>query len=178
MTLPLSASAARRAVLHALTTATGQPRALTTLFKAGPATMPQNVADVKGAPRCHVLMRDPVLDGEMENGSSETVHYVCQITCWYYSGSDVLPAKASSENDTALARIETDFVAVRAALCYPGALAADPSGNDTGLAGHALRSDGWRAQGPDPMPTQGTETARVLRVVHFFRASIDQLQPS
>lgn len=181
MTLPSSCTPARRAVVTALTTSTGQPRAIASdyLFRAtSPAEVAQNPADVKKKPGVFVLFRDPVLDGEIENGSSIVVHYVAQITCWYWMGSDVLPARASGEVDVQLARIEADENRLRAALCYPGALLTDPSSNDTGLCGHALRSDGYRAVGPDPLPTQGDDAGRVLKVVHYFRASVDQLQPT
>lgn len=121
-----------------------------------------------------MLFRDSTLDGEMENGSSIVVHHVCQITCWYWLGSDLMRAEA----ETQLQRVEADGGRIRAALCYPGALLTSPAGDDTGLTGHALRSDGYRTAGPVPLPTQTASDPRILKVDHFFVATIDQLQPS
>lgn len=179
MTLPSSATVARHAVMTALSTVTAMPRHLTSdqLFRLTSADeVAQNPADLKAKPGALVIFRDPVLDGEMENGSSIVMHYTVQITTWYWSGNTVLRTKIGSELDKALERIEADEHRLRAALCYPGALATY-SGNETGLT--ALRSgpESYRAVGPDPAPTRD-EAARVLKVVHFFRASIDLLQPT
>lgn len=179
MTLPSSCTFARRAVMYALANVTGKPRCLASdyLFRlTGPAQATKNAADMKKRPGAFVLFRDAALDGEMENGSSIVVNYTVQITCWYYAGSDALPAKLDSETDKALERIEGDEHRLRAALCYPGALDLYGS-DDTGLCGQALRDEQWRAAGPDPMgPDENGD--RLLRVIHTFRASVDQLQPT
>lgn len=177
MTLPSSCTTARLAVINALTVdCSPTPRAIAPayLFKsATPAEVAQNPADLKKQPRAFVLFRDVRLDGEMENGSSIVHHYTVQITCWYWLGSDMMKAEVATQ----LARLEADAHRLRAALCYPGALASY-DGADTGLCGHALRSDGYRAVGPVPLPTQGTDAPRILKVDHFFTASVDQLQPT
>lgn len=172
MTQPTTPTPARLAVENALTAATTAPRAIgaSYLFKlATPAEVAQNPADLKRQPRVWVLFRDPVGDGEMENGSRITLHYVCQITRWYWMGSDLMP----SEVKASLARIDADTTRMRAALVAPGALTLDPTGADTGIDGYALRSDAWRSVGPDPSPTTSPDDPRVLRCVDFFRASID-----
>lgn len=186
MTLPSSCTTARLAVINALTVdCSPTPRAIPSayLFKtATPAEAAQNPADIKKQPRAFVLFRDARLDGEMENGSSLTVHYTVQITCWYWLGSDLVKTEVA----THLARAEADQHRLRAALCYPGALASFTGTSagvtytaaDTGLCGHALRADGYHAAGPVTLPTQGTDAQRILKVDHFFTASIDQLQPT
>ena len=176
MALPSSPTHARNAVITALTTVTGATRGLASneIYKrASPTTWAQNLADLKKQPRCFVVFRDPVLDGEMENGSSIVMHWTVQITTWWWMGSDQM----RDEVDTQLGRIEESANAIRAALCYPGALALDGS-DDTGLVGHALRSDAYRAQGPDEIPTTTPDGPRALRLVHYFRASVETLQPT
>lgn len=176
MTLPTTCTPARRAVVHALTTVTGMPRALASdqLFRLlPPAQAAANPADVKRKPGVFVVFADAAVDPEMENGSVMTIHHSVVITCTYYMGSDPMAA----EVDRQLERMEADGNRLRAALCYPGALATY-DGADTGLCGGALRSDGYRAQGPTPMPVTPESEDRLMRVVHYLRASIDTLQPT
>jgi hypothetical protein len=175
VTAPSSCTPARLAVVAALTTSTGKPRALVNLYRqATPADVAQNLADLKKKPSAFVLFGDAVLDGEVENGSKITMHYVVTITRWYWMGSDLIKREVERQ----MARIDADTPLMRAALCATGALELDPSGNATGLAGQALRSDGWRSMGPAPLPTQAPDADRVLRCVDTFRASIDLLQPT
>lgn len=177
MALPTSCTPARLAVVNALTVATALPRSLVTadLYKrATPANWAQNPADLKKTPRAFVLFRDPVLDGETENGSSIVIHHTVVITTWWWSGNPLI----KDEFEARLADLEDATNKLRAALCYPGALTTSPSAADTGLCGHALRNDSYRAQGPDDVPVPGAESDRALRVIHFFRASIDTLQPT
>jgi hypothetical protein len=183
MTQPSSPIAARLAVETALTTVTSAPRAIGSayLFKlATPAEVAQNPADLKKQPRCWVLFRDPVTDGEMENGSLITMHYVVQITRWYWMGSDLMKAEVKKT----LERIDADTPRMRSALCASGALDSYTGSIEgvvatypTGIDG-ALRPDGWRSVGPDPTPTTQPDDQRVLRCNDFFRASIDLAQPT
>lgn len=171
------ARAARRAVIAALTTVTSKPRGLplASIFnRAAPARSSQRAVEVLVKKRCLVSFVDSTIEaGAAENGSLIRHFYSVRIDCFYHAGSDLFNVEA----DKALEAILADQPLIRAALCSSGALALDPSGNDTALDDYALHSAGYRMAGPTPSGT-ATDGSRTLNVTHFFTASIDVTQPT
>lgn len=191
MTLPSSWKPARDAVVAALTTVRTAPRAIPSgkLFVEGtPAEIvarpeslkPGSSTSKTQGPRAFVIFRDgsPEVPGLWETSTERREVWFVQITCWYWLGNDMLPTVAG-EMPKALQRVAEDQERILAALCYPGALATDPSGNDTGLDGGSLRADQYRCVGPDPMPIQrGEQSYRVMRITHLFRTTLTLAAPS
>lgn len=177
MTSPSSTVPLRRAVERALTQPTGQTRALsharlfTLTFPAEVVYRPELTIERKC---CYVECyghRDAV--GVLEVGPVVREIVGVRVACWYYAGSELM----RDEHERALRELDEDRLLVRAALCYPGVLLYDPDGNDTGLDGGSLRADEWTSDGPTPLPaTEGQ--ARVLRVVHSFRTTVELTQPT
>ncbi len=171
------ARAARRAVIAALTTDTGKDRAIPTasLFnRATPARSSTRAIEVLVKKRCLVSFIDSTIEpGAAENGSLIRHFYTVRIDCFYHAGSDLFNVEADRAQETILA----DQPLIRAALCSEGALALDPSANDTALDGHALHSAGYRMAGPTPSGI-ATDGSRTLNVTHFFTASVDVTQPT
>lgn len=179
MTLPSSPTLARRAIETALSTVTGQPSALGApyLFRiASLAEVAQNTASLKSKPAALVTLRDPRIIGAERVGDITSMEWTVAVTCWYWTGSDVMPTKIGGEVDKARERIEGDPLRIFAALTYPGALATY-DGSETGLAGGALRSDVYTASGPSMAPAIPQNEARIAVVTHTFVASLDLATP-
>lgn len=86
-----------------------------------------------------------------------------EVRCTYYAGHG---DNRTEVRDCHLTAAE-DFHKVRQALCWPGNLTADASGNATGLAGGALvgLDATWQR-------TVFNQTARSLRTLSAFRATV------
>lgn len=182
MTLPVSFKPLRYAVIAALTTSTGKPRALSAghLFaQAAASERQQRGATTKGRPRALVVVknaRPDVQGGVLQGTDIQRDMVTVEITLWYYAGSELF----SAETNATLDRIDEDTPLVVAALCQPGALVTDPSGNATGIDGSSLRIELWSSQGPDLIPVQQSPSdgRRVFRVVHTFLTGIELQQPT
>lgn len=182
MTLPTSFKPLRKAVIAALTTSTGKPRALASghLFaQAAASERHQRGVTTKAAPRALVVIknaRPDVQGGVLQGTDIQRDMVTVEITLWYYAGSELF----SAETTTALDRIDEDTPLIVAALCQPGALVLDPSSNPTGIDGGSLRVELWSSQGPDLIPVQQspTEGRRIFRVVHTFVTGIELQQPT
>jgi hypothetical protein len=165
-----SATAARQAVIAALTTVTGKPRALpeASLFRSSLVSKAKDrTISARVNKRAFVLFSDAYIEpGANEFGSIIKHFYTVTVECRYAMGSDLF----ADETNRALDVIDADQPLIRAALCAPGALVG------CGLDGDALRSDAYRTQGPTPPRNENGE--RVLTVTHFFTASIDITQPT
>lgn len=167
-----SAIPARLAVIAALTTATGKPRALASLFRrSGPNPATARTIASKVNKRCAVVFTEWTDDGDLVPLPVAASTYAVQVICTYAAGSDLF----SAEDDLAITAYLADAVTVPAALTQAGALALDPTPVATGLAGGALRRDGYRAV---VTPPRNTEGERLYMVTHFFTATIDITQPT
>lgn len=179
MTLPSSTEPARLAVVYALTHQTAFPRTIPSayLFKtAWPADVVQRPVTLKGQPRCFVVAKD--------DDAGEDSFFLAAgiwrgavtfaVSLYYYAGSELM----KDEADRAMLRIAEDKLRVPACLTAGPALALDPLGNATGLDGDALRIDGYRCIGPNPMPVRNGEDVRVMRVDMSFRTSLELLTPT
>jgi hypothetical protein len=170
-----SSTAARLAVINALTTATGQPQALSSLFmRSTPTSRGERAITAKTQKRCFVMFSEWADDDDLAPGSVITRKYVVRIIASYSAGSDLF----SAEDERALLAIEADEVAIPNALCEPGVLLVSPASAPTGLSGACLERSGYRGQ-IDPPRNEGGETPRVYRVTHLFpNVSIDIARPS
>lgn len=165
-------AALRRAVIAALTKPRSSLRALPAalLFsEARPADAAQRAGSLIAGPTAWVVIRDHAAIADRllpESSDLRAIACTVEITCDYYGGNDLF----SAEYAKAIELIEDHRVRVIDALLDPGALLTDPDGVETGLDGDGcLRFDGYRSTGPDIV----TGKARVLRVVHFFRATLE-----
>lgn len=172
MALPTDTIPLRDAVVHALTQVTTAPAAIPEAFlftPARPNPRAQRSGTLTGGPSAWVVVRDHSADPNkllLEGSSIRGLVVVVEIVCDYYGGSEDF----TPEHEAALERIEADRTRVIDALVAPGALLTDPDGNDTGLDGDGcLRFDGYRSAGPALAP----QKTRVLRVTHFFRATLE-----
>lgn len=178
MAFPTDTEPLRAAVLYALTTTTGQPRAIRGeyLFRElEPADGAARAAAVKNRPGVTVdVLEDGPADGsmlEMSDRARLAVRVV--ITIVYASGASV----SAAERRAASRLRAADTARILSALCYPGALDVDQYGNETGVDGGALVREKWSASGPATQPARSAD-ARVLRVVHTFRTSVELAQPT
>lgn len=177
MALPTSTEPLRLAVLHALTSPTGKPRAIQPGLLYEPALDAQGSVRAgapKATPSVYVVVRDHAPDPDslgLEGSSIRRESVLVEITCSYWSGN---PTSRSEMGET-LARIEADRQRLLGALLYPEALRYDPDGQDAGLDGGSLRWDGYSSTGPAPLPVP-SGSPRVLQVVHRFRAKVELSQ--
>lgn len=173
MTLPKNTVPLLDAVVTALTKERGGVRALPAdkLFEFG---APSDATTLRNKPMVWVSVRD-----HRVNSTEPTMHsrldmdVTVVIDTYYWAGSEV----SYKEMLAQLKRVEESRALLFAALTYPGALATDSEGRDTGVAGHSLRADAnrYRCVGPDLIPN-GTQ--RLLRLTHQFTASVELLQPT
>lgn len=174
MALPSTTIPLRKAVIAALTTATGKTAALSRahLFRnARPLARAQRSATVKGQPAAWVTVRDHAPDLDfvgLEMSDRRRLSCTVEIECTYYAGNDLF----SAEHAAALDRIESDRVALIDALLYPEALRFDPTGQDTGLDGGSLMFAGYRSTGPAPSPVK-PNSGGVLTVTHAFACKVE-----
>ena len=73
---------------------------------------------------------------------------------------------SATEVDATLAEIETDFMKIRAALCWPGNLTQTEGANATGLASNSLTSEGATSQ----QTIESQANGRLIQVRDRFRA--------
>lgn len=171
--LPPSIKPLWSAVVRALTTATGKPRALPTerLFKLGFAPAVPETArplQVHERKRCWVAVISPrIIDPQLEMSDRQRWQVTIEITCWYTAGHELSLREAQAAYEAAI----DDVTFVRAALCYPGALAEDAGGVRTGLDGGSL-ANALTVAGPVPVPDAG-----LIRVVYAFTTSLEVAAP-
>lgn len=170
MTWPTTTTPLRRAVMHALTKPTGRVSAIPEhqLFVRGlPFDSRSSVGDVRKRPSAWAIVRDPAADIPTNEMSGERrVRVTVQIATSFWAGNESIPAEVEAQLDA----LAEHTHALLNALTYPGSLATDDEGNATGLDGGSLRAANaseWRSQGPDQIGT-----TRMLRVVHYFTATV------
>lgn len=170
MSWPSSTVPLRAAIMHALTKPTGMVSAIpqADLFVVGtPHDGRAVLADIKTQPSAWAVVRDASADTPTNEMSGERrLRVVVQITTHLWAGADVVRVEVERQLD----RFDVCSKALLNALTYPGSLASDPDGNPTGLDGGSLRAatpSEYRSVGPDLLPGQ-----RVLRITHFFTASV------
>ena len=151
MALPSSFTHAHTAIYEALTSDTGRTRALATehLFKRLAERRADGGAEgeaIKLGKAVLVVLRDFGAVPQPEIAPSDRIRYagVCDIVRLYHAGNDHM----SSETERARLLAADDLHRVRAALCWPGALATTLAGAVTGIDGGALTAIGHRSQGP------------------------------
>lgn len=158
MALPSSFAPAHAAIYEALTSDTGRTRALATeyLFKRR-ASKRDDAGTESDAIRLGrsvlVVLRDFGAVPQPEIAPSDRIRYagICEITRLYHAGNDLM----SSEVERARLIAADDLHRVRAALCWPGALATTLAGEVTGIDGGALTAVGHRSQGPAQTQARG-----------------------
>lgn len=162
-----------RAVEEALTTDTGAsyPRRLGAddLFALGfPPTMADHLhaRDARVQKRCFVSISDQTVDDLfLEMGDEHRLDVVVSVTRWYWLRWEGI----HSDVRTAMVSVADDFAKIRKALCWPGALATDATGDGTGLAGNALSAKGAR----DLTTVRSIDTkTRLVTAVARFRGSV------
>ena len=170
MTWPTTTAPLRRAVMHALTKETGRASAIPAhlLFSVGrPYDSRSSVADVTKRPSAWAIVRDAAADLPTNEMSGERrVRVTVQVTTTFWAGNEAMPSEVEQQLD----KLSEHTHAALNALTYPGSLATDDEGNATGLDGGSLRAANaseWRSQGPDQIGT-----TRMLRVVHYFTATV------
>lgn len=151
MPLPMSFLPAVTVIYEALTTVRSTPRALppTRLFRKLAARRDDvSVASqVIAGPLALVVLRDLQVAAGPEIAPGDRLRYtgVCEIARYYHAANDLF----SEEMERARLRAADDLHLVRAALCWPGALATtDGTDEATGIDGGALMSVGHRSTGP------------------------------
>lgn len=176
-------------IYEALTTSTGQARALATAdqMKRGypPAEALLNEraliardalsAQLNGA--CFVLLGDKVAErDDPELGSEHLYRVTIQVSRDYYLGhwltSTQLRSTGLNEIQAALTKIDDHFPKIRAALGYPNAHAlVTQTGAETGLATGSLIGSLARSGAPQLSIVEGGG-ARLVNVIDTFAADV------
>ncbi len=168
------------AVYEALTTVTSKPRCLATaeLFVKGyPVGFDVGVR-ARGAfnspqrKACFVGLGERVAGDNLELGDDHIYAYSLFISRDYwigYEGTAQQPTSGTlNEVETAFITEADDFMRVRAALCYPGALEVTAALQATGLAGYALAGPTARSRPRIESAPEGNQ--RLLNAVDTFTA--------
>lgn len=151
MPLPISFVPAATVIYEALTTERTTSRALPAdrLFRrlAARRDDASTAAQVIAGPLVLVVLRDLQVAPGPEMAPSDRLRYtgLCEVTRYYHAANDLF----SEEMERARLRAADDLHLVRAALCWPGALATtDGTAEATGIDGGALMAVGHRSTGP------------------------------
>jgi hypothetical protein len=173
---PTSTTPLREAIEHALTTATGLPRALPesallVRWKPGDAIGPPSPGQVYRTARFILLpiITRPI-EPQLEMTDRMDVEATIEIRTWYFTGKP-----NTSQWQDAMRAIDAHRVLIPSALTYPGNLATAPDGTETGLYGGSLRVDGNRYRTREqPVPRDPT----VYMVAHFFDVPVELARPT
>lgn len=172
MALPTDTTPLYDAVVAALSTWTGQPRAIPAayLLKSG---MPKDIdsgaraGTIGGRPIFFVApIEETATDAGLMMTDRRRVDAEVQILVWY-----VGHPTHEAEWQAMRARAAADKQRIVDALTYPSALYSAPDGKRTGLDGGSLRTDDSRCVIEGPVPAQGYD--RVHRVTYRFRAGVE-----
>ncbi len=151
MALPTSFDQAYEAIYEALTTSTGNSRAIgsTYLFKRLASKNAEAGTEgeaIKHSKACLVVFRDFADVPQPEVAPASRIRYqgVCEITRLYHAGNSLMYEERERARKLAL----DDLHRVRAALCWPGALTLNAALETTGIDGGALNASGMRSVGP------------------------------
>lgn len=126
-------------------------------------------AAVRERKRCFVFLGRPSsIDTTTEVGPVKRYALQIKIMRYYWCGKEIF----SSEYESAALEAMNDAHAIRDALCWPGNLALDSSGAETGLDGGCLYGAGHTSEGPDRIP-RPDGAGVVLQMIDNYRATIE-----
>lgn len=170
MSAQTSVANLRTAILEALTTSTGKPRALPSqyLFQVGlppgvDATLRSTRALDKPGAFVSIGRAEAMAGVSIELGSDLLYSMNVAISRDYFLGWEF----SIADIQTAMTRVIDDFMRVRAALCYPGALDQTAAAGATGIADNGLDATG--AQTSVRFDRIGEGRDRLLNAIDVFR---------
>lgn len=157
------------ALYEALTTSTGKTRALAAEHLFARAKPPGTTAKARFAAaleqkRVFVSVSAPEVFDDSHTEMADEHHYLATVAISrdYAIGSE----QHKGEIEASMVLIADDFMRLRSALCWPGALDTTAVGDDTGLASKSLEASGAK----DSVSIAGS--ARLVTAVARFRAHI------